>query len=310
MKLLSCLIAIDGGGTKTETLLLREDGHILCRHVTSGCNALDIGRQQAGEMLLNAIEQMLPRAPEQVESIFCGIAGNCHNYGAIAQYLRPRVKAPYLQVYDDTYNVISSVLGHGEGCGLVAGTGSSLLVRTREVCRHIGGWGYLIDTGGSGYVLGRDAIYRALRAVDGRSGATILTELLHRQLGEPVEQAMTQIYAGGRSFIASLAHVVFEGREAGDDAATAIFDQGAERLAELVSAAERYFPGEYSVVLGGGLFAAYPEYVEAVRRRCPGQARLLTTDMPVVYGAAVEALEATGKTPGREFHDHFLEDYR
>ena len=121
---------------------------------------------------------------------------------------------------------------------------------------------------------------------------------------------MTQIYAGGRSFIASLAHVVFEGREAGDDAATAIFDQGAERLAELVSAAERYFPGEYSVVLGGGLFAAYPEYVEAVRRRCPGQARLLTTDMPVVYGAAVEALEATGKTPGREFHDHFLEDYR
>ena len=25
---------------------------------------------------------------------------------------------------------------------------------------------------------------------------------------------------------------------------------------------------------------------------------------------AVEALEATGKTPGREFHDHFLEDYR
>ena len=36
-------IALDAGGTKTETLLLDESGRILLRDISLGCNAMDMG---------------------------------------------------------------------------------------------------------------------------------------------------------------------------------------------------------------------------------------------------------------------------
>lgn len=147
-------------------------------------------------------------------------------------------------ICDDTYSVISSVLGHRDGCGLVAGTGSSLFVRAgSKGCIHIGGWGYLIDTGGSGYDLGRDAIYMALRSVDGRGRKTVLNHLLEKELGCRVEDAISGIYAGGRPYIASLAHNVFEGRRMGDSVCGEIFDRGVQHLSELVETASQYLFG-------------------------------------------------------------------
>lgn len=303
-------IAVDGGGTKTETILFEPTGRILWRDVALGCNPLDTSCEAAGELLRNSIEKACLRADGEIRSVFCGVAGNCHSHGAILDYLSTRVGADRIQVCDDTYNVISSALGHEDGCGLVAGTGSALLVRVEgKICSHIGGWGYLIDTGGSGYVLGHDAIYMALRAIDGRGAKTVLTELLARQLGSSVDQAMLTIYTGGRTFIASLAHTVFEARKLGDEVACGIFAKGVDSLAELIYTAAPNFSGEFSVVLGGGLFNAYPEYIRALRKACPSSAKLITTKMPVVYGAAVEALEADGKRVEAQFRHNFLIDY-
>lgn len=304
------MIAIDGGGTKTETVLFDETGHILSLDMTTGCNALDIGSEAARDLLLQAIWRVSRCVPHEAAAVFGGIAGNCHCGNALYKALRAQLPAKKLEICDDTYSVISSVLGHQDGCGLVAGTGSSLFVRVEgQPCIHIGGWGYLLDTGGSGYDLGREAVYTALRAVDGREKQTVLNELLRKALHKPVEDSIVEIYAGGRPFIASLAHTVFEGRRMGDSACGRIFDNGAAHLAEMVAAASRYYEGQYAVVLGGGLFSAYPEYVEALRARVPARADLLTTDMPVVYGAALEALRLAGHAAGPGFKERFFEDY-
>ena len=77
----------------------------------------------------------------------------------------------------------------------------------------------------------------------------------------------------------------------------------------MVAGAAEYYEGSYTVVLGGGLFSAYPEYVEALRAKVPPQAKLLTTDMPVVYGAAIEALGLTGRAADQGFNQKFFEDY-
>lgn len=303
-------IAIDGGGTKTETVLFDETGHILSRDVTTGCNALDIGTPAAIDLLMHAIQRVGENAPEKVTSIFGGIAGNCHCDNALYKLLRAQLTVPYLEICDDTYSVISSVLGHKDGCGLVAGTGSSLFVRAEgKPCFHIGGWGYLIDTGGSGYDLGREAVYMALRAADGRGEKTVLNELLYKALHKKVENAIMEIYAGGRPFIASLAHTVFEGYRMGDAVCECIFNRGVSHLAEMVAGAAKFYDSSYDVVLGGGLFSAYPEYTDALRTKAPAQSHLLTTDMPVVYGAATEALRMTGRTAGQDFYQAFFEDY-
>lgn len=126
---------------------------------------------------------------------------------------------------------------------MVCGTGSSLFVRIEgQPLRHIGGKGYLIDTGGSGFELGRDALCMAMRAVDGRCQGTILTELLADMLGEPVcDAVIPKVHRGGRPYIATLAAAVFAGRKAGDWACEEIFDRGASLMADLVWAAEPLF---------------------------------------------------------------------
>lgn len=303
-------IAIDGGGTKTETVLFDGTGRILCRDITTGCNALDIGTEAAADLLAQAVKRVSSCAPHEITAVFGGIAGNCHCGHALSNALRAQLPAEKLEIRDDTYSVISSVLGHQDGCGLVAGTGSSLFVRVGgEICTHIGGWGYLLDTGGSGYDLGREAVYMALRSADGRGEKTLLNDLLHQALGKRAEDSIAEIYAGGRPFIASLAHTVFEGRRMGDEVCNVIFDNGAARLAEMVAAASRYYEDRYAVVLGGGLFSAYPEYVDALRSRVPSCADLFTTDMPVVYGSAVEALRLAGRTAPLGFQERFWKDY-
>ncbi len=303
-------IAIDGGGTKTETVLFDETGHILCLDHTTGCNALDIGISEATDLLMRAIERVSKYAPGKVSSIFGGIAGNCHCDGMLYKNLRARLDVEHLEIWDDTYSVISSVLGHEDGCGIVAGTGSSLFVRAKgREWIHIGGWGYLIDTVGSGYNLGREALYMALRSKDGRGEKTVLNELLEKSLGKAVEKAIVDIYAGGRPYIASLAHTVFEGRRMGDAICNQIFNKGVEQLAEMVTAAAQYYENEYTVVLGGGLFSAYPEYVEALKEKVPERAKLLSTDMPVVYGAAIEALRMMECVADENFNKQFFEDY-
>ena len=88
-----------------------------------------------------------------------------------------------------------------------------------------------------------------------------------------------------------------------------IFDNGVAHLAEMVAAASRYYEDKYAVVLGGGLFSTYPEYVDALRENVPARATLLTTDMPVVYGAALEAMRMADCTAAPGFKERFFEDY-
>ena len=41
------LIAIDGGGTKTESVLFTCSGIVLSRYITKGVNALDVGIEKS-----------------------------------------------------------------------------------------------------------------------------------------------------------------------------------------------------------------------------------------------------------------------
>ena len=40
-------ITIDGGGTKTDSVLFDETGHVVLRDISMGCNALDAGIEVA-----------------------------------------------------------------------------------------------------------------------------------------------------------------------------------------------------------------------------------------------------------------------
>ena len=306
-------IAVDGGGTKTDVILFDETGHILRRCVGAGGNATDIGIPEAKRRLQQCLDEALAGISKRVEALYGGIAGVLQAGDFYTEYfhaLYPEIQT--MRFEDDGFNIISGTLGHQDGCGMVCGTGSSLFVRIDgQPPRHIGGKGYLIDTGGSGFELGQSAIKMAMRAVDGRCKQTVLVELLEDILGEPVsDHVIYKVHQGGRAYIASFAAAVFEGRKRGDEICQEIFTRQASLLADLTFPASRLFTGDFPVVIGGGIAANFPEYLDEIQRLAAPGAKIILQQAPPVYGAAVEAMWHGNISISNSFRERFLADYK
>lgn len=303
-------IGIDSGGTKTDSVLLDETGHILLRDISLGCNGLDHGAEAAKNRLAEIVLRLAAAAPEPVAAIVGGIARRENYIDQFLAEMQPRLVGTRLRFDDDMVIIMDSILAGADGCGMVCGTGSSLGVRVGgELKRVIGGRGYLIDARGSGYSIARDGIYAAARAIDGRDEHTMLCELFAEAFGKDVDAALPELYAGGRRYIASFAHVVFTGRALGDRACCRILEENSLKMAELTWAAERDFPGEFTVVMGGGIFNAYPAYADMVIAKASSRANMIRSTLPPVYGAAVMAMAEAGLSCGDAFREQFLRDY-
>lgn len=304
------LIAMDGGGTKTDAVLFDETGRILAFERGPGSNATDLGERESRERVLALFESVRKKAPERIAAFYGAIAGTIVNGDLYSETILADGRAIASRVEDDGPSILSATLGPVDGCAMVCGTGSSLFVRIEgEPLRHLGGKGYLIDTGGSGFELGREAIRAAMRAADGRIPPTALTGYIEEMIGETVDDHLIPlIHRGGRAYIASFAPAVFRARRDGDPAAAEIFERQSALLADLTFAAARFFPGDFPVVIGGGIAEHYPEYVEAIREKSDPRAKLVASAAPPLFGAAVLAMHDAGEAVTEPFRNRFLDD--
>ncbi len=316
------VIGIDGGGTKTEGVLLDGRGCLLARERDGATNPNDIGVDVACRRLAGMAETLVERA---------GVApGDCCLFGGIAGALNHREDmkqrlshlCPSLGSIDigsDVVNLLSSELPEGDGACIVCGTGSACFLRRGRELVRIGGWGYLLDSAGSGYDIGRQGLEAALRAYDRRGPATRLTERLADVLGCPVEQGITRIYDGGKPYIASMAPAVFSAATEGDEVAEAILNRNASAIAEYIAAARRWLDNDreplpvMTVLLGGGISQHYdPAWADRIGRLTDPSlnVKICTAHAPAVWGAAVEAYRRSGQTPAfRELYETFITGY-
>lgn len=281
------LIAIDAGGTKTEALLFNEQGTVLRRELGEGMNPLNIGFDTACTRCAELIRRLGP-----ADAVYCGIAGIQYFDGA-EQTLRRMTGIEKLKVEADGMMLISAELGHADGASMICGTGSGMYVRMGDAVRTVGGWGWLIGGGGSGYLLGLRAVQAAIDEADGTGEKTLLSDLIAARCGERAEKHIAAFYQGGRPYFASFASAVFEARAAGDAAAQRIFDRSIGELVKLVQPIYRDY-GAFTLVLNGGIFAHYPEYAEELKRLTPPDIRYIFPKRPPVCGAAVEAMHLMG----------------
>ena len=296
-------LAIDGGGTKTVAVRVTADGRLLAAARCGATNPNDIGREEACRRLAALLDQL--GADGRDAALFAGIAGCIGNEDSLLSTLHGR--AARVAVGSDAVNLLS-VMGHRDGACLISGTGSVCFVRRGEAIRRIGGWGYLLDGGGSGYDIGRDALAAVLRAHDGRGSPTALTERLSELLGESPHTAIPRIYAGGKAFIASLAPTVCAAAEQGDEAALAILDRNADALGELLAAAKAGFAdADMPVQLGGSLLTTAHLLLDRLRSRLPAGITLFRSPAPPVWGAACEAMALADTEPAPNADLHFAE---
>ncbi len=302
------LAAVDMGGTKAEGVVFKENGEVVCRVVEKGGAPFDNGVDYSLTNLCKCVDGLLAASPEKPVAFYLGAAA-CEYYmpeftGALSAYGFEK-----LRIEGDGPSLVSGVFGHRDGAGLICGTGSALYVRKGDDYYHIGGGGHMIDSCGSGYVIGRKAIRAALRAVDGSEQPTILVEMLEEAAGFPLWYRLDQIYTRGRSYVASFAHVLFEARNKGDIVARRIFNECASDLADVIWAQYKKNGGPFDLIFNGGIFKNYPEYSDTVKAMAPKDMRIFFADVPPVYGGAVEALYDIGINADESFRETFMKSY-
>lgn len=304
------LIGIDGGGTKTLGVLTDPKGKVLAKAFAAATNPNDVTPPVAAERLTELCcallsEAGLHRSALSETSMFFGLAGGI-NHGPTMEKAMGEVfsEALHIRVRSDAHILLSGEVPEGDGACIICGTGSICFLRRGEDLLRIGGWGYLLDSGGSGYDIGRDALEAVLRAFDGRGETTLLTELITNHLGGAVNTRITDIYREGKPYVASCAPFVFEAARAGDAVANAILTRNARCLAEYIETAWKLLNREgtsqihcFPVVMGGGISQKASPYwrdlvCSLVRHDIP--VRITVADMPPVFGAVVEARKQLG----------------
>jgi N-acetylmuramic acid 6-phosphate etherase len=271
-------IGIDGGGTHTIALLVRNNGFpipdeaILGRGEAGPSNIHAVGATAALAALDDAVARAfavarLPRAPVRAVCLGLAGAGRLDDQRLIQEWAERDRLATHVQVTTDAELLLAAGTPDNWGLALVAGTGSIAYARSPDghVARA-GGWGYLLGDEGSGYAIAMAALRAAVRAEDVSAPPTRLArQLLHAMGIQTIQELVPQVYGGNwnRTALATLAPLVLEAASAGDPAAATIVDDAVGELAETAAAAAaRLFPRSRVIplALSGGLFLGNPDY--------------------------------------------------
>lgn len=278
------LLGIDGGGTKTEFLLCDLNGKEIRRLFLGGSNPANKGMDNTCTVLENGITQICNGFPFSEISVFAGIAGSKsgENQKYINDFLSRFCFASYACGSDIDLALEVALKGEN-GVAVIMGTGIVAFARSGKKLHRSGGYGYMIDKGGSGFCFGSDALNAAFEFIDGRGGSETILKLVEKRLGKSLESSVAQIYEGGASFVASFAPVVFEAYNIGDSVAAEIINRNANEAAKIINAAKKN--ANEKVVICGGLCKQKEILDPFLMKYIEGDSSLEFLDQPMVHGA-------------------------
>lgn len=305
------MIGIDGGGTKTEFVLFSETGKIISRILLDESNPNSCGIKQSCHVLKTGIDTLLAVCAD-VSGIFAGIAGffSGNNGDKLVCFLKKTYPNIKIKCGGDILNVIASAEDLSNCAAVICGTGSVVYANVNGEIKKVGGWGYLLDGAGSGYDIGRDALCAALAENEGIGPQTALTQLIEKELGtKPINQ-IDEIYKKGKSYIASLAPLVFQALGNGDQEAERIMNRNMDRLAFLIDHVMNTYDCGNTIVLSGGILSHGEIVLKFIRAKLDKKYRFVVPELPQIFGACVQCCRMQHINYNLDFMKNFSMDYK
>jgi N-acetylglucosamine kinase-like BadF-type ATPase len=234
---------IDGGGTRSRILIVDGGGKALARAEAGSTNLYSVSPEEVRDNLAALLERALEAASLKKPALAGGCIGSAGLRGsgeaAIFRGFFDGLLGPDIPVKlcSDGEILLVGGLGGPEGYCLIAGTGSIALGRSRDGrLVRAGGLGYLLGDEGSAAWIGKTAIARALRSLEGRDRESALLPALLSAVGlrEPGDLVRYVHHDAGKAEIAALAPAVTAAARQGDPLALDILHTGASELALLV----------------------------------------------------------------------------
>jgi glucosamine kinase len=261
---MTLFLGVDAGGTSTKSRLTDAGGTVLGIGLAGPANTrigIDALHTTLLDVCAQAFEQgKIPEEDRASVRVGMGIAG-INRMGMKAQM--QRLAFPFSTVTFSSDAVIANLGAHmgGDGAILILGTGSIGLVKRGEDSFSIGGYGFPISDEGSGAALGLSAIRHALRALDGRTKPTPLSQAITKEFDHSIPRAIAWMDDAAPGDYAGFAPLVLDYAENGDEIALSIVRDAAqhvERFIETIIAR-----GATRCVLMGGLAARMRPWLRA-----------------------------------------------
>jgi len=267
-------IGVDGGGTKTELILVDDRGEIVARHLAPGTNPSIAGPARARELLEEALARLLTESKIEIQklkissTLLC-MAGSPAFWEETATTLSETFHSSPLTLHssvplgrvtalNDSIPVLELATGGRPGLVLHGGTGSFVAARDPSGETHYaGGLGWRFGDEGSGHALGRLAIARALLELQGWAPRSGLSKIVCAHTGQPDAPAITRWFyqhAEPNRQIAALAPAILDLAKHGDEHAEQVVHAACLPLLALAeNVAARLFPVSQLAHLPAGL---------------------------------------------------------
>jgi N-acetylglucosamine kinase-like BadF-type ATPase len=313
MRAQELIVAVDGGNSKTDVLLLRADGTVLASVRGGGSSPHQLGLAPAIAVVGDLVDRawraagLPPRGGSKaaVAAVFMAGADLPAEERALADAVSAQGWAEHSHVANDVFAVLWAATGSGHGVGVTVGAGVNC-VGTSPSGRRA--WfpalGDITGDWGGGPDIGMAALGAGVRSEDGRGPATSLAGDVAGYFGTATALDVAVAIHQGRLDAARLIELpplVVSAAEAGDGEALAIMHRQGSEVTRLAIAALRQLGMEDSpakVVLGGSVLVSSHSILldsisASIRAEAPKAETTLCTTPPVV-GAALAGLSMAG----------------
>ena len=271
-------LGIDAGGTQTRWALAMGTGELVAEGCVAGLSATQLatrgGQQALRDTLAGlAADVLAVGRPVQVHAGFTG-------YGGVDEPLAGLIRTPLglgaeaVTIVTDIEVAYLDVFAPGAGYLVYAGTGSiAAFIDAQGQFHRAGGRGGLLDDGGSGFWIAREALRAIWRREDEAPGAwqhsVLAREVLDHVGGSDWNATRRFITTVDRGEMGRLALAVAAAAATDAEALRILEAAGAElgRLARILVG--RF--GERPLALAGRVFQLHPVVEQACRAAVPGQ---------------------------------------
>lgn len=308
---MNTFLGIDGGGSKTDFLLVDDTGRVLGEHRDGPAYHPETGLPQVQDLIATGIHRTAEGsgiAPRDITYTFIGLPGYGEDSalrGPLDTIASPLLAQDRYRCDNDMVCGWAGALGCRDGINVVSGTGSIAYGEFNGCRARVGGWGELFSDEGSAYWVAREGLALFARMSDERAPRGPLYEHVRRHFKlESDLDLCAALYGSGaplRSQIAGLATVIAEAASQGDESARSIFTRAAEELVGLVEATRvRLRPPEGALLpvsYSGGMFRLRHLMLDGLEQglaRAAHSFRLVPPRLPPNAGAAIYAAKTCG----------------
>lgn len=301
------VLAIDGGNSKTEVLVVRGDGHVLARGRGGGFRPQIDGIDAAMEVLSAIVSSLAYDAKRPVELVSAYLAGADlpEEEVVLSERLAATGWGRRVTVGNDTLALLRCGSPERWGVAVVCGAGINAMgVGPDGTVARFPALGELTGDWGGGDGLARAALWSAVRGEDGRGPHTALSEAIAEQFGcATALEVGLSVHLARMTWrqVGTITPLLFHVAATGDEVAVSIVERLAAEVAAMAAVLVHRLgldDVEVPLVLGGGvLTAGHAQLDDALSRQIAAHSLHVSRRMPTqppVYGAALLAMDDLG----------------